>query len=65
MKTKTTLISSDDKSLTVTISVIDETGQSIDVYHVELPFSVVPPQISHQIASQLAMCNSYYVDNEK
>ena len=69
MKFKTTTVSTDDKDLLVTITVNDSdcsVAASAAVYR--FSFNIVPPQIAHQIASQLVMCNSYYVepkDNEK
>ena len=65
-KYKTTSVSTDDKSLVVHISVIDsDFKSSVDTLDIELPFALVPPQIAHQIASNLVMCNSYYVSDEK
>ncbi len=69
MKFKTTTVSTDDRELLVTVTVNDSDSSlvvSTTIYH--FPFDIVPPQIAHQIASQLVICNSYYVelkDNEK
>ena len=65
MKFKTTTVSTDDKELLVTVTVNDCDSPvvvSTTIYH--FPFNIVPPQIAHQIASQLVMCNSYYVESK-
>ena len=63
MKFKTTTVSTDDKELLVTVTVNDsDSPVVVSVTTYCFPFSIVPPQIAHQIASQLVMCNSYYVD---
>lgn len=68
MKYKNTFVATTEKALSVTISVVegtDEDARTVEVCNVTFPFNLVPPQIAHQIASQLVMCNSYLVEDEK
>lgn len=63
MKFKTTTVSTDDKELLVTVTVNDsDSPVVVSVTTYRFPFNLVPPQIAHQVASQLVMCNSYYVE---
>ena len=64
MKSKMTTVSSDQHSLTVRIAIIND-NEVVDDMEMRFPFNVIPPQIAHQIASQLAMCNSYLVEYGK
>lgn len=62
---KVTTVSTNEKTLLVTIEVVDnESDDIVSSVSVLLPFNLVPPQIAHQIASNLVMCNSYYVEKQ-
>lgn len=62
MKTKSTIISSTDRHLSISILVYEDGKPTTESYSIEFPFCAIPPQVAHQIASQIALCNSYYVD---
>lgn len=62
-KFKTTSVSTDVECLTVVIDVFSD-GQVCETHSMVFPFRLVPPQIAHQIASNLVMANSYYVEEK-